>query len=323
MKAVVHTEYGGPEVLRLTDVETPVPGQGQVLVKVRAAALNPVDWHLVRGAPVPIRMMIGGLRKPKRQRGVGGDFAGTVAGLGDGATGLAIDDAVYGYIEHGALAEYLIVPADKVAFKPQRLTFEEAAAVPLAAMTALQLLRKAQVRAGQRVLIVGAAGGIGSFAVQIAKSFGAHVTGVQSTRALDLVRSLGADRVIDYTQEDFTVSDTPYDVVFDNVCNRPLGDVLRVIAPRGTLLPNGGGTPDKNVMGRFMRLLMTKPFISQKIPLSVTNPNRADLQELAGMIDAGTIRPVVDRCYPLAEAAAALRHVEAGHAHGKVVVAVA
>jgi NADPH:quinone reductase-like Zn-dependent oxidoreductase len=321
MKAVVHTDYGGPEVLQLTDIPTPTPAPNELLVKVHAAALNPVDWHLVRGVPFPIRMMVGGLRRPKHRRGVGGDFAGTIAAVGSAVTGLTAGDPVFGYSERaGALAEYLAVPADKVAPKPQSLTFEQAAAVPLAAMTALQLLRNAKLQSGHRVLIVGAAGGIGTFAVQLARATGAHVTAVQSTSVCELVRSLGADRAIDYTQEDFTTGEARYDIVFDNVSNRALRDVLRVMTPGGTLIPNGGGSPDANVMGGLVRLLVKKPFVTQKIMMGVTKPNRADLQALAGMIDAGTIRPVVDRCYPLAAAADAFRHLEGGHAHGKIVM---
>ena len=201
MKAVVHTEYGGPDTLHLSDIPTPTPGPNEILVNVRAAALNPVDWHLVRGVPFPVRMMVGGLLRPKGTRGVAGDFAGTVAAVGSNTTEFAVGDPVFGHSEKaGALAEYLAVPADKVARKPERLTFEQAAAVPLAAMTALQILRKANVHSGHRVLLVGAAGGIGTFGVQLARATGAHVTGVQSTSACDLVRSLGADRVIDYTK---------------------------------------------------------------------------------------------------------------------------
>lgn len=324
MKAVVHAEYGGPEVLHLADIPTPTPGASEILVKVHAAALNPVDWHLARGVPLPVRMMVGGLRRPKRPRVVGGDFAGTIAAVGSGVTGFAVDDAVFGYSERGgALAEYLTVPADTVAHKPQRLTFEQAAAVPLAALTALQCLRKVPLRAGRRVLIVGAGGGIGTFAVQLARAAGAHVTGVQSTGACDLVRSLGADRVIDYATEDFTSGDARYDVVFDNVSNRALRDVLRVMTPGGTLIPNGGGSPEKGVsMVGLLHTLARRPFISQQILFGVTKPNRADLQLLADKLQAGTISPVIDRCYPLANAADAFRRLEGGHAHGKIVIAI-
>jgi len=325
MNAVVYSEYGGPEVLQLMDVEMPAPGPGEVLVKVHSAAVNPADWHLVRGVPLPIRMVTGGFRRPKPQRRVCGDFSGTIAAIGTGVTGVAVDDPVFGYSERGgALAEYLTVPADTLAGKPERLTFDQAASVPLAGLTALQILRKAQVRRGQHVLIVGAAGGIGTLAVQIAKASGAHVTGVQSTSAVDLVRSLGADRVIDYTKEDFTTGDARYDVVFDNVCNHTLAAVRRVLKPGGTFVPNGGGSPEKGIsLGGLLRVVASRPFISQKVLFGVTKPNRADLQVLADMIQAGTLTPVIDRYYPLTAAAEAFRHLESGHAHGKILVTVA
>ena len=324
MKAVVFSKYGGPEVLQLTDVATPEPEPNEILVKVLAAALNPVDWHFVRGAPFPMRMMMGGLRGPKRPRRVGVDFAGTIASVGTGVTGFTVGQPVFGYTEAGTLAEYLTAPAHKVAPKPERLTFEQAAAVPLAGLTALQAMRdKAHVKSGDRVLIVGAAGGIGSFAVQIARALGAQVTGVQSTGALDLVRAIGADRVIDYTKDDFTTDDARYDVVFDNVCNRTLSDVRRVVKPGGTVIPNGGGSPDKGIsMLALLRTLAIRRFLSHKIAFFVTNPNRADLQTLADMIQAGTITPVIDKVYPLADAAGAMRHLEGGHAHGKIVVTI-
>ena len=322
MRAVVYSEYGGPEVLTVADVLTPTPGPGEVLVKVHAAALNPVDWHFVRGTPFPLRMATGGFRRPTAERRVGADFAGTIAAVGSNVAGFAVNDEVFGMGE-GTVAEYLIVPTDRaIAHKPARLTFEQAAGVPLAGLTALQVLRdKAKVRAGQHILIVGAAGGIGTFAVQIAKASGAEVTGVQSTTVLDLVRSLGADRVIDYTKEDFTTGAVPYDVVLDNVCNRDLWDVLRVITPGGVFVPNGGGTPQKGISLRgLLRTVAVRPFIRQKIAMFVTKPNRADLQVLADMIQAGTVTPVIDRCYPLPAVADAWRHLESGHAHGKVVV---
>ena len=325
MKAVVYSEYGGPEVLRLMEVETPAPGPNEILVKVHTAALNPVDWHFVRGAPFPIRMMAGGLRKPKRPRRVGCDYCGTIEAVGHSVTGFTVGEPVFG-LGDGTLAEYLTVPADRVIVpKPERVTFEQAAGVPLAGLTALQMLRdKALVRAGHKILIVGAAGGIGTISVQLAKAFGADVTGVQSTAALDLVRSLGADRVIDYTKEDFTTAGARYDAVLDNVCNRALADVRRVLKPGGTLVPNGGGSPEKGIsIWGLMRTLALRPFISHKITFFVMKPNRADLQFLAGLIEAGTITPVVDRCYPLSAAAEAFRHLESGHAHGKIVVTIA
>ena len=324
MKALVHSEYGGPEVLQLTDVDRPSPGATEILVKVHAAALNPVDWHFVRGAPYPLRMAAGGLRKPTRHRRVGCDYAGTIEAVGSGVAGFTVGQSVFG-VGDGSLAEYLAAPADRAVRKPQRVSFEQAAAVPLAGMTALQVLRDtAAVRAGQRILIVGAGGGIGTFAVQLAKSFGADVTGVQSTAAIDLVRALGADRVIDYTKEDFTAGDARYDAIIDNVCAAPLQDVLRVIRPGGTYVPNGGGSPDKGISMRgLVRMLASRPFIAQKIRLFVTRPNRADLQVLADAIEAGTVTPVIDTCYPLAAGADAFRHLESGHAHGKIVVTIA
>jgi NADPH:quinone reductase-like Zn-dependent oxidoreductase len=256
---------------------------------------------------------------------VGCDFAGTIEAVGPRVTGFAVGEPVFG-LGDGTLAEYLTMPADRVVVrKPQRVTFEQAAAVPLAGLTALQALRdKALVRAGHKVLIVGAAGGIGTFAVQIAKGSGADVTGVQSSAAVDLVRSIGADRVIDYTKEDFTTGEARYDVIFDNVSNRALTDVLRVLKPGGILIPNGGGSPEKGISVRgLLRLLATRPFISQKIKLFVTKPDRADLQVLADLMQAGTVTPVIDRCYPLSAAAEAFRHLESGHAHGKIVLTIA
>ncbi|HEU4688163.1 MAG TPA: NAD(P)-dependent alcohol dehydrogenase [Vicinamibacterales bacterium] len=324
MRAIVYSDYGGPQVLQLTDVQTPTPQPNEILVKVHAAALNPVDWHFVRGAPYPLRMAAGGLRRPNRHRRVGCDYSGTIEAVGRSVTEFTAGEAVFG-LGDGTLAQYLAVQADRVVRKPERLTFEQAASVPLAGLTALQMLRdKALVRSGHEVLIVGAAGGIGTLAVQIAKSFGAHVTGVQSTGALDLVRSIGADRVIDYTKEDFTAGEERYDVIIDNVCNRPLADVLRVLKRNGTLVPNGGGSPDKgiSILG-LVRMLAMGPFISQTIKMFVTTPNRADLQFLADLIQAGTVSPVIDTCYPLTAAADAFRHLESGHAHGKIVVSIA
>jgi NADPH:quinone reductase-like Zn-dependent oxidoreductase len=324
MKAIVYSDYGGPEVLHVADVETPRPAVNEILVKVHAAAINPVDWHFVRGAPFPLRMAAGGLRRPKGDRRVGCDYSGTIAALGTDVTGFTVGEPVFGMGE-GTLAEYLVVPADRVVRKPAGVTFEQAAGVPLAGLTALQVLRdKVHVRRGDKVLIVGAGGGIGTFAVQLAKVFGAEVTGVQSTTALDLVRSLGADHVIDYTKEDFTKGDARYDVVLDNVSNRALPDVLRIVKAGGTFVPNGGGSPDKGISIRgLVRLLAMRPFIKQKITLFVTKPNGADLQVLADLIQEGKVIAVIDRCYPLAAAAEAFRHLESGHAHGKIVITIA
>jgi NADPH:quinone reductase-like Zn-dependent oxidoreductase len=322
MKAIVYSEFGGPEVLRQVDVETPVPRDNEILIRVRAAALNPADWHLARGIPYPIRLMQGGLRKPASARRIGLEVAGTVEALGQGVTQWKVGDPVFGGCE-GSVAEFVTVAADGPVRKPDCLTFEQAAGVAVAGLTALQALRdQAHVRRGQKVLINGAAGGIGTFAVQLAKVFGAEVTGVQSTRNLDLVRSLGADHVIDYTRQDFTKSAERYDVVFDNVVNRPLSDLRRVLKSHGTLLPNSGGSTPRESMrvSRLFRTLMVKPFISQRIRFFVTRPNRGDLQTLADLMEAGTITPVIDRCYALSEAREAMRHLESGHARGKIIV---
>lgn len=325
MKAVVYSEYGGPEVLQLTEVEKPSPAANEILVRVHAAALNPVDWHFVRGAPYLLRMASGGFKRPNHHRRVGCDYSGTIAAIGRDVTGFTAGQTVFG-MGKGSLAEFLAVAPERDAvLKPERLTFEQAASVGLAGLTALQVLRdKARVQPGQKVLIVGAGGGIGTFAVQIAKAFGADVTGVQSTTAHDLVRSLGADHLIDYTKEDFTSANTRYDVIFDNVSTHSLPHLLRALKPGGILIPNGGGSPDTGIsVRRLMRMIAMRPFISQKIRLFVTKPNRADLQVLADLLAAGTVTPVIDRCYPLSAAAEAFRHLESGHAHGKIVVTIA
>ena len=322
MNAIVYSEFGGPEVLRLVDVPMPVPKDNEILIKVRAAALNPADWHLARGIPFPLRMMQGGVRKPASPRRLGLEVAGTVEAAGRGVSEWTTGDHVFGGCD-GSVAEHVTVRADRVVRKPERLTFEQVAGVSVAGLTALQALRdRAQVRSGQKVLINGAAGGIGTFAVQLAKIFGAEVTGVQSTRNLDLVRSLGADHVIDYTTQDFTRSGERYDVIFDNVVNRPLSDLRRVLTPRGTLLPNSGGNTPAHAMriSRILRTLLVRPFIGQRFVFFVTKPSRSDLQTLADLMQAGTLSPVIDRCYRLPETADAMRQLESGHARGKIVV---
>ena len=323
MKAIVYSDYGGPDVLRLVDVDPPVPADDEILVKVHAASVNPADWHFTRGTPYPIRFG-SGLEKPKSPRRLGLDYAGTVEARGRTVTRFNVGDAVFG-AGSGSLAEYLTVKADRAAaLKPANVSFDQAASVAVAGVTALQALRdKAQVQRGQKVLINGASGGVGTFAVQLAKAFGAEVTGVQSTRNLEMVRSLGADHVIDYTTDDFTTAGERYDVVLDNVGNRSVSEVRRVLEPRGIYFPNGGGGPDAPVpLGRMIRLLAMSPFIGQKIRFFVASPNRADLETLAGLMAAGAVTPVIDRCYPLSEAAEAMRHLESGHARGKVVVTI-
>jgi NADPH:quinone reductase-like Zn-dependent oxidoreductase len=323
MKAVVYSEYGGPEVLRHLDLETPTPKDDEILVRARAAALNPLDWHFMRGMPYPLRLATGGLRKPRPRSVVALDFSGTVEAVGRNVTEFAVGDALFGG-QRGALAEYVAILAKEAVRKPANVTFEQAGAAPLAGLTALQALRDvARVQRGHQVLINGAAGGIGTFAVQIAKTLGAEVTGVQSTRNLELVRSLGADYVIDYTKEDFTRLGKRYDAILDNICNHSILDVRRAMTPRGVYVGNSGGTVESGLLvGRMLQSLIVGPFISQKSPVLLTKPNKADLQTLADLIEGGKVTPVIDRCYPFADAAAAMRHLETGHARGKVVITV-
>ena len=323
MKALVYRDYGGPEVLEYEDIDTPVPGEGELLVKVRSAAVNPVDWHYIRGTPYPVRFG-SGLSKPKSRQRAGFDFAGIVESIGVNVTRFAAGDAVFG-ARKGALAEYVAIRADGCAKKPERLTFDQAAAATVAGLTALHALRdQARIQTGQRLLINGASGGVGTFAVQLAKVFGAEVTGVQSTRNLELVRSLGADHVIDYTRDDFATSGEHYDAVLDNVGNRSLADVRRVLTRTGTYVFNGGGGPSDGVpLGRIVRMLIVSPFISQRCRLFVSTANRDDLQALADLMESGRVTPALDRIFEFSEAAEAIRHMETGHARGKVVVRVA
>jgi NADPH:quinone reductase-like Zn-dependent oxidoreductase len=323
MKAIVYCDYGSADVLRLADIEKPSPDDDQLLVKVHAAALNPLDWHFVRGTPYLMRLQTG-LRKPKAIQ-LGVDFAGTVEAVGRNVTQFKTGDEVFGG-RTGALAQYLCVRADRaVVLKPANLTFEQAAAVPIAAVTALQGLRdKGQVRAGQRVLINGASGGVGTFAVQLAKTFGADVTGVCSTRNLDMVRSLGADRVIDYTREDFTRSGQSYDLILDNVGNRTLAEFRRVLGPQGKYVMIGGGGPNDGrwigALGRPVLALAQSPFIGQEMGMMLAELNKNDLIVLGDLMQAGKVTPVIDKRYPLSEVPAAIRYLEEGHARGKIVI---
>ena len=326
MKAVVYTEYGPPDVLEVKDIKKPEPNDEQVLIKVHAAAVNPYDWHFIRGTPYVMRMMIGGLRKPKEPR-VGVDYAGEVEAVGKNVTRFKPGDAVFGN-RTGAFAEYLCARADRtLALKPANVTFQQAAGVPLAGVTALQGLRDhGKVQPGQKVLINGASGGVGTFAVQIAKSFGAEVTGVCSTRNLDLVRSLGADHVIDYTKESFTKSDQRYDVILDNVGTQPLSGFRRVLKPNGICVMIGGGGPNDGrwvgAMARPIKAMVMSPFISQKIGMMMAQGNKDDLTTLADLMQSGKVTPVIDRVYPLSEIRDAIRYLEQGHARGKVIIIV-
>jgi NADPH:quinone reductase-like Zn-dependent oxidoreductase len=326
MNAIVYRDFGSPGVLRLEQIDKPVPNDHQLLIRVRAASVNPLDWHYVEGTPYIARIMEFGVLRPKITR-LGVDFAGTVEAVGKDVTLFKPGDEVFGG-RTGAFAEYVCVLADRaVARKPANVTFEQAASVPIAAVTALQALRdKGQVRPGQRVLINGASGGVGTFAVQIAKSLGADVTGVCSTRNVDMVRSLGADRVIDYTHEDFAEGAARYDVILDNVGNHSLSECRRVLNPEGKyVLIGGGGLNDDRWLGPMRRLLealVCSPFVSQHMGMMLAELNTADLTVLGDLMQTGKVTPVIDRHYRLSEVPAAIRYLEGGHARGKVVITV-
>jgi len=325
MKAITYCNYGLGN-LKLEDVEKPVPNDDQVLVKVRAASVNPYDWHFVEGTPKIMRMMGVGLRKPKDTR-LGVDFAGTVEAVGKNVTQFKPGDDVFGG-KGGAFAEYVCRRAEgAVALKPANITFEQAASVNIAGITALQGLRdKGKVQPGQKVLINGASGGVGTFAVQIAKSYGADVTGVCSTRNLELVRSLGADHVIDYTKENFAKSEQRYDVILDNVPNHSLSECRRILTPKGKYVMIGGGGPNEGrwigPFGRVIHTLLLSPFISQQMGMMMADANQKDLIVLGEMMQSGKIKPVIDKTYKLSEVPEAIRYLEQGHARGKVVITV-
>jgi NADPH:quinone reductase-like Zn-dependent oxidoreductase len=322
MKAVIRCDYGPPQVLKLEDVEKPVPADGQVLVRVRAASVNPLDWHEMRGTPYFAR--IGwGLRKPSEIR-VGVDYAGTVEAVGRNVTQFKPGDDVFGG-RTGAFAEYVSArEGGAIALKPADLTFEQAAAVPIAAITALQGLRdKGKVQPGQRVLINGASGGVGTFAVQIAKLLGAEVTAVCSTRNVALVRSLGADLVIDYTQEDFTASRQGWDVIIDNVGNHSLAEFRRVLTAGGRYVMIGG-QPGRWIdpLPRVVGALLLSRFVSQDMTMLLAELNQRDMNVLRDLMQAGKLKAVIDRRYALRELPAAIRYLEEGHARGKVVITI-
>jgi len=322
MKAVVYCDYGPPDVLKLEEIGKPVPGDDQVLVKVRAASVNPLDWHYMRGTPYFMRFGVG-LRKPKITR-LGVDFAGTVEAVGKNVQRFRPGDAVFGG-RTGAFADYVLVGQDRaVAPKPANVTFEQAASVPIAALTALQAVRdKGKVAPGQKVLINGASGGVGTFAVQIAKAFGAEVTGVCSTRNVEMVRSLGADRVVDYTKEDFTKTAERYDVILDNVGNRPVSEMLHVMNPKGRYVMVGGPAGRWiDPLPRMLNAFVLSKFVSQDIGFFLAKMTQADLTTLGDLLQSGKVKPVIDRQYKLSDVGEALRYLEAGHARGKVVVTV-
>src|SRR2546423_6440596 len=325
MKAIVYCDYGITN-LKLQEIEKPVPNDDQILVRVRAASVNPYDWHFVEGTPYVIRAMGVGLRKPKDIQ-LGVDFAGTVEAVGKNVTQFKPGDEVFGG-RGGAFAQYVCPRATRaVALKPASASLEDAASVNIAGITALQALRdKGKVQPGQKVLINGASGGVGTFAVQIAKSFGADVTGVCSTRNVDLVRSLGADRVIDYTKEDFAKGAERYDVILDNVPNHSLSECRRILNPKGKYVMIGGGGPNDSrwvgPFGRVIRTLLLSPFISQEMGMMIADASQGDLAILGDLMQSGKMKPVIDRTYKLSEVPAAIAYLEEGHARGKVVITV-
>lgn len=322
MKAVIHDEFGGPEVLELRDIDPPSVGADDVRVRVRVAALNPLDLHFLTGIPYLVRGQVG-FRRP-RQPVRGMDLAGEVDAVGVNVAGFRPGDAVFG-LGPGALAELTCLPEDRLAPKPRELTFEAAAAAPLAGLTALQALRdKAGLRSGHKVLVNGASGGVGTFTVQVAKALGAEVVGVCSTRNVELVESLGADRVVDYTREDFTETVRDCHAMIDMIGNHSWAECRRVLAPEGRLVPVGGPKTGRVLgqVGYVTRRVLASLFDRRKVVPILVEPRTEDLVQLAEMLDEGTVEPVVDRTYPLAEAAEAFRHLAGGHARGKVVVEV-
>ena len=322
MKAIVYCDYGSPDVLRIETIAKPVPNDDQVLIKVRAASINPLDWHFMRGTPYVGRVMGMGLRKPKDTR-LGVDVAGRVEAVGRNVTQFKPGDEVFG-AAHGAFAEYACASEKRVVIKPGNLTSEQAASIPIAGVTALQGLRdRGKVQPGQRILINGASGGVGTFAVQIAKSFGAHVTGVCSTRNVAMVRALGADRVIDYTKEDFTRAGERYDLILDNVGNHSLSACRRALAPKGRYVMVSG--PKGRWVAPLDRALAAKVyswFVSQEVGMFMARMDKDDLRIMGDLIQSGKVTPAIDRTYTLSEVPEAIRYLETGHARAKVIIVV-
>jgi len=321
MKAIVYTEYGSPDVLELKEIDKPTPKEDEVLVKVYAVSVNAADLHLLRADPFLIRLS-SGLLKPKNEI-LGSDIAGRVEAIGSNVKEFKLGDEVFGDISAGGwggFAEYVCAHEDALVLKPANLSFKEAAAVPMAAVTALQGLRtKGQIQPGQKVLINGASGGVGMFAVQIAKAFGAEVTAVCSTRNLDIVRAIGADHVIDYTREDFSQNGQSYDLILAANGARSISDYKRALGPKGSYVMSGGA------MSQMTQAMLMGPWMSrngQKMGNLLAKPNKDDLAFIKELLEAGKIKPVIDRCYPLSEVADAIRYLEEGHAQGKVVITV-
>jgi NADPH:quinone reductase-like Zn-dependent oxidoreductase len=316
MKAIVYTKFGPPEVLQLKEVEKPIPKENEVLIRVLAASANAYDWRHLRADPFLIRLMGAGFLKPKHKI-LGADMAGQVEAVGSSVKQFQPGDEVFGEVSYGGFAEYVCVDENRLVLKPANLTFGEAAAIPMAALTALQGLRdKGQIQARQKVLINGASGGVGTFAVQIAKSFEAEVTGVCSTTKMDFVRSIGADHVIDYAQEDVTKKKQQYDLIFDIAAYRSISEYKRILSPSGIYVLAGGS------LARIFQLMFMSMTGVKNMRLVVANINQKDLLFIIGLLNLGKVRAIIDKRYPLNETAEALRYLEEGHARGKVVITV-
>jgi NADPH:quinone reductase-like Zn-dependent oxidoreductase len=323
MKAIVRYKYGSPDVLQLRDIDRPEIEDEEVLLRVHAAGVGRDVWHVMTGLPYPIRLAGYGLRRPKNPV-IGSDVAGVVEAVGKDVTRFQLGDEVFG-IGKGSYAEYVCAREDKLAPKPANLTFEQAAVVAISGLTALQGLRDhGRVEPGQEVLIIGASGGVGTYAVQIAKAFGAHVTGVCSTAKVEMVRSIGADHVVDYTREDFAEGKQRYDLILDIGGNSSLSRLRQALTLEGTLVISGGEGGGRWLGGtdRQIRALMVSPFVGQKLGTFVSKENHEDMIVLAGLIESGKVKSVIDRTYPLAEVPEAIRYLEEGHARGKVVITV-
>jgi NADPH:quinone reductase-like Zn-dependent oxidoreductase len=321
MQAIFRTTYGSADVLELKEIDKPLPRDGEVLVRVRAASVNPLDWHVLRGEPFLVRLMGFGLMKPKHLV-LGADMAGHIEAVGQSVTRFKVGDEVFGS-GMGGFAEYACIRDDHAAFKPTTMTFEQAAAVPVAGVTALQALRDhGRIQEGQHVLINGASGGVGTFAVQIARALGARVTGVCSTNNLELVRSIGADHAIDYTKEDFWASGTQYDLIVDNAAFQPISGPLRALKATGIYVGVGGTSSTVSVLQSLILDPIVARFKGKRVVSFVANVNQADLEFMKELMETGRVVPAVERTYSLRETPQAISFVEGGHARGKVVITI-
>ena len=320
MKAIVYSKYGSADVLKLTDIPKPVPNDNQVLVKVHSASVNPLDWRFMRADPFMVRFMGQGIFKPKKGQ-LGVDIAGTIEAVGKDVSQFKIGDEVFGGANINGFAEYVALVETRLALKPASVSFEDSASTPIAGITALQSLRDiGKIQSGHKVLINGASGGVGTFAVQIAKSFGAEVTGVCSTRNIEMVNSIGADYVIDYTKENFVKNNKTYDIILDTVAYKSIGEYKRVLNPNGCFIMVGGS------FGLMMKLTIFGSLIKKMSGKTLTGImakiTQKDLTEISQLLESAQIKPVIDRAYPLSETADALRYLEKGHAQGKVIISI-